>query len=87
MSNETPYQVAPQVEALQQERANCVAYGNDRRVAQIDRQLADLGVKQDAAEKRGAATENGNESKRSAPPKGRRAKESNQAAAEGSSEA
>jgi hypothetical protein len=55
MSNETPYQIAPQVEALQAERANCVAYGNDDRVAKIDRQLADLGVKKEAAEERKAA--------------------------------
>lgn len=56
MSNEeTPYQVGPQVEALQQERANCVAYGNDTRVASIDRQLAALGVKVKAAEERKAA--------------------------------
>lgn len=44
MSDEIPYQVAPQVEALRQERANCVAYGNDKRVASIDRQLAEYGV-------------------------------------------
>ena len=54
--SDTPYQVSPQVEALQQERANCVAYGNEPRVAQIDRQLADLGVKAKAAEERKAAT-------------------------------
>lgn len=76
MSNEIPYQVGPQVEALQQERANCVAYGNDTRVASIDRQLAALGVKQNAAEKRAVAAE-GDEAK-SEPPKNRRSKESAQ---------
>lgn len=84
MSNETPYQIGPQVEALQAERANCVAYGNDKRVEAIDRQLAEYGVKQEAAEKRSAAAE------KSEPPKGRRAKESTQVqagVAEGSGEA
>lgn len=57
MSNdEIPYQIAPQVEALQQERANCVAYGNKPRVAAIDRQLAEYGVKARVAEKRAAAS-------------------------------
>ena len=68
--SDVPYQIAPQVEALQQERANCVAYGNDDRVAKIDRQLADLGVKAKAAEERKAATPV--EDKRKAP-QGRRA--------------
>lgn len=89
MSNDLPYQIAPQVARLQAERENCVAYGNDKRVEQIDRQLADLGVKAEAAEKRAAATEGDGESKRSAP-KNRRAKESTQAqagSAEGSGEA
>lgn len=54
-TEEIPYQVGPQVEALQQERANCVAYGNKTRVASIDRQLAELGVKAKAAEERKAA--------------------------------
>ena len=87
MSNETPYQIGPQVEALQAERANCVAYGNEPRVAAIDRQLATLGVKQEAAEKRAAATD---KDAKSEPPKNRRGKESTQAqagAAEGSGEA
>jgi len=89
MSNETPYQIAPQVAHLQAERENCVAYGNDRRVEQIDRQLADLGVKKEAAEKRAAAVEDNDDAKKAAP-KNRRAKESTQAqagAAEGSGEA
>lgn len=71
MSNEIPYQVGPQVEALRQERANCVAYGNDTRVASIDRQLAELGVKQEAAEKRSAAAAD-DETVKSEAPKGRR---------------
>lgn len=69
MAEEIPYQIAPQVEALQQERANCVAYGNDTRVAQIDRQLANLGVKAKAAEERKAATPED----KSKAPQGRRA--------------
>lgn len=73
MSNEIPYQVGPQVAALRQERENCVAYGNDKRVASIDRQLAEYGVKQDAAQKRSAASEGDENSRRSAP-KGRRGK-------------
>lgn len=70
MSNDAPYQVAPQVAALQAERENAVAYGNKSRVAAIDRQLADLGVKAKAAEERKAASED--DTKRSAAPKGRR---------------
>lgn len=70
MSNETPYQVAPQVAHLQAERENAVAYGNEARVSQIDRQLADLGVKQQAAEKRAVAAESDDDGKRSIP-KGR----------------
>jgi len=87
MSDETPYQIAPQVAALQAERENAVAYGNETRVAQIDRQLADLGVKAKAAEERKAAA--ADDSKRQAP-QGRRSKESTQAraeVAEGSGEA
>jgi len=78
MSNETPYQVAPQVAQLRAERENAVAYGNEARVNQIDRQLSDLGVKQEAAEKRAAAAEGDEGTKRSAAPKGRRSKESTQ---------
>jgi hypothetical protein len=77
MSNDLPYQIAPQVAHLQAERENCVAYGNDRRVEQIDRQLADLGVKQQAAEKRSAVAE-GEDNAKQAVPKGRRSKESTQ---------
>lgn len=82
MTDETPYQVSPQVAQLQAERENAVSYGNEDRVAQIDRQLADIGARKDAAEKR-AATSDGEETKKSAP-KGRRAKSEDQtAAAEG----
>lgn len=87
MSNDLPYQIGPQVARLQAERENCVAYGNTTRVARIDRELADLGVKQEAAESRAAAE--GDDAKRSVP-KGRRSKESTQAQAglaEGSGEA
>jgi hypothetical protein len=73
MSNEIPYQIAGQVEALQQERANCVAYGNDTRVASIDRQLAEYGVKADAAEKRAASKTDKTDA-----PADRRAKEADQ---------
>lgn len=72
MSNETPYQVSPQVAQLQAERENAAAYRNEDRVAQIDRRLTDLGVKQKAAEKRAAAAEGDKEAKTEAP-KGRRA--------------
>jgi hypothetical protein len=65
------YQKIPQVEALEQERANCVAYGNTPRVAQIDRQLAELGVKAKAAEERKAAASDDAKSK---PPQGRSVK-------------
>jgi hypothetical protein len=70
MAEETPYQIAPQVEALKQERANCVAYGNDDRVAKIDRQLAEFGVKAKAAEERKAASSTEDKGKA---PQGRRA--------------
>jgi hypothetical protein len=73
MSNETPYQIAPQVEALNAERENAVAYGNKTRVEQIDRQLADLGVKKKAAEERKASTEDEGTS-RSKAPQGRSSK-------------
>ena len=66
---DVPYQVATQVEALKQERANCVAYGNEDRVAKIDRQLADFGVKAKAAEERKAASSTEDKSKA---PQGRR---------------
>ena len=54
--SDTPYQQQPQVDQLQAERENAVAYGNETRVAQIDRQLAVHGVKSKAAEERKAAT-------------------------------
>lgn len=69
MAEDLPYQVAPQVARLQAERENCVAYGNDTRVAAIDRELAHLGVKTKAAEERKAASED--DAKQKAP-QGRR---------------
>lgn len=82
--SEIPYQIVPLVARLQAERENCVAYGNDTRVAQIDRQLAELGVKQEAAEKRAAASDD--DAKKSAP-KGRRSTQAQATTAEGSGEA
>ncbi len=78
-----PYQAPAQVvEALKQERANCVAYGNTARVAKIDRQLAALGVKQEAAEKRAAAAEDAPDARTSVP-QGRRSRPSTETAAAG----
>ena len=64
----------PQVEQLEAERVNAEAYGQTDRVEQIDRQLADLGVKKRAAQERKAAAEDKSEKaekpaepKRSAP--------------------
>jgi len=74
--SDVPYQVQPQVDRLKAERENCVAYGNDARVARIDRELADLGVKAKAAEERKAATPV--EEKRKAP-QGRRAPDKSEA--------
>lgn len=51
-SDDVPYQQATIVEQLKAERANAVAYGNEDRVASVDKQLAELGVKRKAAEKR-----------------------------------
>lgn len=70
MAEEIPYQIATQVAALRAERENCVAYGNDTRVVQIDRQLADLGVKAEAAKERKAASSTEDKGKA---PQGRRA--------------
>jgi hypothetical protein len=78
----TPYQQAPQVEQLRQERENAVAYGQETRVAAVDKQLDGLGVtareKRAAAEKRKAAAEEADDeskqSARSVPPQGRSAK-------------
>lgn len=84
MSENQPYQVTPQTAQLQAERANAAAYGNDTRVAEIDRQLSDLGVKAKAAEERKAASEatadagDPDEAKRT-PPKGRAARSTSKA--------
>lgn len=51
----------PQVEQLEAERVNAEAYGQTDRVEQIDRQLADLGVKKRAAQERKAAAEDKSE--------------------------
>lgn len=67
MSDETPYQQAPQVAQLQAERENAVAYGQDDRVAAIDKQLAEFGVKAKAAEERKAAAGDKDEAKHEAP--------------------
>lgn len=72
MSNEIPYQIQPQIDQLMQERANAEAYGQEDRVAAVDKQLASLGMKKQAAEKRSAAAEGDKEAKAEAP-KGRRA--------------
>lgn len=75
--SDVPYQMQPQIDQLKQERANAVAYGQTDRVAAVDKQLASLGVKQEAAEKRAAAAPE-DESAKAAPPKGRRSKETAQ---------
>ena len=67
--SDVPYQRQPQVDQLEAERANAVAYGNEPRVAAIDKQLAGHGVKAKAAEERKAASDDG-EARRT-PPKGR----------------
>jgi hypothetical protein len=64
---EVPYQQAGQVRQLLNERENAAAYGQDDRVAAVDKQLAELGYtseKQaakaaDAAEARAATTAEG----------------------------
>lgn len=78
MSEKVPYQVQPQIDQLTQERANAVAYGQKDRVAAVDKQLASLGVKQEAAEERSAAADSG-EAKRK-PPQGRSARPAEKAA-------
>lgn len=81
MSNETPYQIQPQIDQLMQERANAEAYDQEDRVAAVDKQLATLGVKREAGEKRAAAAE-GDESAKKAAPKGRRSSQTEQATTE-----
>lgn len=77
--SDVPYQIQPQIDQLQQERANAVAYGQTDRVAACDKQLASLGVKQEAAEKRASA--GASPDARQEPPKDRRSKESTQVTA------
>jgi hypothetical protein len=81
-----PYQQAGQVEQLRRERENAVAYGQESRVAAVDKQLDALGVTEhekrtSAAQKRQAAAEESEDaddkpeqSARSTPPQGRSAK-------------
>jgi len=66
-----PYQITPQVVQLQAERMNAAAYGNEPRVAEIDRRLADLGVKAEAAQERKVAAEVSEGTERHKPPQGR----------------
>jgi hypothetical protein len=74
MSDEgTPYQQAAQVEQLQAERANAEAYGQTDRVAAVDKQLKELGVKAEAGEKRKAAAKDADA--KAEPPKNRRSSE------------
>jgi len=85
--SEIPYQIKPQVEQLRQERANCVAYGNDARVEKIDRQLADLGVKAEAAEERAAAASaDDGDAAKSKLPQGRSSKPQSKTVAAGTAE-
>lgn len=71
MADERPYQHESQIAQLEAERANAVAYDQKDRVAAVDKQLAEFGVKKKAAEKRAAADEDA----KNAPPKGRRSSE------------
>lgn len=73
--SDTPYQLAPQIAQLQAERENAVAYGNDKRVEEIDRQLTEFGVKAKAAEERKVSSDT---DKRKAP-QGRSAKPTDKA--------
>lgn len=68
------------VQALVNERENAEAYGQTDRVAKIDRALAGLGVKANAAAKRRVAAEDAGVS-RSEPPQGRRSRPQEQSAA------
>lgn len=74
MTDEIPYQLEPQVAQLRAERDNAVAYGMESRVAEIDRQLADLGVKAKAAEERKASAEDEPGDTKRKPPQGRSGK-------------
>lgn len=71
------YQKAGQVAQLQAERENAVAYGNEPRVASIDKQLAELGVRAKAAEERKAAATDDGKHKA---PQGRTARPTDKAA-------
>ncbi len=71
--SDVPYQQQPQVDQLEAERANAVAYGQKDRVTAVDKQLAGFGVKSKAAEERKAAAgkSDDGDTARSTPPKGR----------------
>lgn len=69
--SDTPYQQQPQVDQLQAERANAVAYGQEDRIAAVDKQLKALGAKAEAAEERKAAAKGDDKSKA---PQGRSSK-------------
>lgn len=58
---DVPYQQSTQVEQLRGERANAEALGQDSRVEAVDKQLAGLGVRMRAAERRQAAAEQSGE--------------------------
>lgn len=71
---EFPYQQRTLVEQLRAERVNAVAYGNIDRVAAVDKQLAELGVKlkAEAGQERKAVAEKSDEGEaRKAAPAGR----------------
>ena len=71
--SEEPQTEDPMVAALLREREGYVGRGMDDRVAQVDEQLALRGHKPPADEKAGAPAS------RSTPPKGRRARSTEQA--------
>lgn len=62
-------QVAAQIRQLVAERENAVVYGNETRIAAVDKQLAGLGYKPDKSPSGKAEEET-----RSEPPKGRSAR-------------
>jgi hypothetical protein len=73
VSDEVPYQQATLVQQLRNERENAVAYGNSERVRAVDKQLAELGLKADAAEERKAAAKS--DDAKSEPPQSRTVKQ------------
>lgn len=63
MADDRPYQHEPQIAQLEAERANAVAYGDEARLASIDKRLAGFGVKVDAAKERKAAAKDEDKSR------------------------